>query len=101
MDQDFVVGKGDKPIRLVTMSQESAGDGLSDDQGDDRMTGEPGAGVRVRRGRGSEMNTGDFFAPAVGLAFDIDDSDDRTFFALLCGRSLSAVIASRIRAAKV
>jgi hypothetical protein len=29
------------------------------------------------------MNTGDFFATTVGLAFDIDDRDDRAFLAFL------------------
>jgi hypothetical protein len=28
------------------------------------------------------MNTGDFFPPAVGLAFYVDDRDDRAFFAV-------------------
>src|SRR5258708_30934709 len=77
MDQHVVVSKGEQPVGLVTMSEEPTRDRLSHDERDHRVTGKPSCGVSVRSSGSCKMDPGDFFAAAVGLAFDIQDRNDR------------------------
>jgi hypothetical protein len=79
VDQYSFIIESEQPIGLVAMGQESSGDSLSNDERDNWVAGKPGTGIRVCCGSGGQMDPGDFFAPAVGLAFYIYDCDDRAF----------------------
>jgi hypothetical protein len=61
------------------MGEESTRDCLAYYKRDHRVTGESGGGVSVCGCSRRQMDPGDFFAPAVGLAFHVYDRNDRTF----------------------
>ena len=68
------------PVRLISMGEETTGEGLSGNQRDNRMPRHPGRGVGICRRSRRKKYSGSLFTAAVGLALHVHDRNDRTFF---------------------
>ena len=72
--------EGEDAICLVAMSKKAARESLSDDQRNDRVPGKSCRPVGVRGSGGGQVDGGNFLAPTIRLALEINQRDDR----LLC-----------------
>ena len=69
------IAQRNQAVGLITVGQKSSRHRLAHQQRNDRMAGQPGAGVAVRRAGQGLVNAERFFASAIGLARYVDDGD--------------------------